>query len=189
MNNFFKTVGENIILSPIAKEALASIISVQKYPKGHTLLRAGAVCRKIFFVEEGLTRTFYYKDGKDVTDWFSPENTFAVSIISLLTGKSDRRIIELLEPSVFCVIPYKKLEQLYLQYHEIERLGRLLANAGIVQMQQRFDELHFASGLERYKNFITAYPSLLQRVPLGMLASYLGITQETLSRIRARVIL
>src|SRR6185295_19584374 len=153
--------------------------SLQKMelPKGHSLLRPSGVCQYLYFIEEGLTRTFYIKEGKDVTDWISTENSFAVSIISFLTRQPDIRGIELLEPSVLWALSWQDLENLYKQYHEIERLGRLLLSFGIIQVQQRFDELHFSSARERYQQLIHLHPSLINRVPLGMIASYLGISQ------------
>jgi CRP-like cAMP-binding protein len=172
-------------LSPESKQAIASIVTIRDLPKGCVLIKPGTTCRHMFFIERGLTRTFYFKDGKDVTDWLSVENSFAVSVISFITQQPDRRGIELLEDSRICEIPHDKLEQLCSSYHDIERLGRLLANSGVVQIQQRFDDLHFATASTRYKTLIDTSPSILQRVPLGMVASFLGITQETLSRIRA----
>jgi len=95
--------------------------------------------------------------------------------------------VELLEPSLLWAIPYKRLEDLYNSYHEIERFGRLLVSHGLILVQQRFDDLHFASALERYKKMLQQNPSFIQRVPLSMIASYLGISQETLSRIRSKI--
>ena len=98
----------------------------------------------------------------------------------------DRRSIELLEDSTIIEIPHYELENLFAKYHDLERLGRLWSNYGIVQLQQRFDDLHFATAAERYAKLIQNNPSILQRVALGIIASYLGITQETLSRIRSQ---
>jgi hypothetical protein len=78
------------------------------------------------------------------------------------------------------------LERLYKHHHDIERLGRLLVSFGLIQLQQRFDDLHFATAAQRYRTLLDSNPSFIRRVPLGMIASYLGVTQETLSRIRAR---
>jgi len=149
-------------------------------------VRENTVCNYVYFVEKGLTRTFYYKGGKDVTDWFSPENTFACSIVSFISRKPDRREIELLEPSVLWALHYNDLENLCVKHHEIERLTRHLVSSGLVQLQQRFDDLHFSPASQRYQTLMETNPSLIQRVPLGMIASYLGVTQETLSRIRAQ---
>ncbi|HZE82983.1 MAG TPA: Crp/Fnr family transcriptional regulator [Puia sp.] len=187
MEKFFETVSRFIPLSPAGKEELQAILKKHELPKGHVLIRQETICNHLFFVDSGLTRTYYLKDGKDVTDWISAENSFACSIVSFITRKPDRRIIELLEPSILYSLQYDDLEALYKKHHEIERLGRLLVSSGLVQMQEKFDDLHFSTALERYQNLMRTNPSFILRVPLGMIASYLGITQETLSRIRSQI--
>lgn len=185
MESFFNFIRTFMHLSLEGQELLGAVLQKLELPKGHLLVRAGTICHYIYFIEEGLARTFYVKDGRDVTDWISLENGISCSIVSFLTRRPDVRNIELLEPSVLWALAYHDLEGLYKQSHEIERLGRLLVNNGLIQMQQRFDDLHFATAQERYHKLLEEYPSLVQRVPLGMIASYLGITQETLSRIRS----
>jgi CRP-like cAMP-binding protein len=186
MTAFFNMLKDKIQLSEKSREAFLSVMRNEEYPRGHLLVKPGTVCRSFFFVEKGLTRTFYYKDGKDVTDWFSPENTIACSIVSFTTQKPDRRGIELLEDSSFWVLDHDDLEMLCSQYHEIERFARLSTAYGMILVQERFDDLHFATAAERYKKLLEHQPTILQRAPLGMVASYLGITQETLSRIRSQ---
>lgn len=186
MEKLFGFISQFTRLSPESREALASICERMEFPKGHVLLRPGAICHYIYYIESGLTRTYYIKDGKEVTDWISRENTIAVSLISFLTRKPDIRGIELLEPASILALPFQGLEALYQKFHEIERLGRLLVSFGAIQMQQRFDELHFVTAHQRYQGLLETHPDLIQRVPLGMIASYLGVTQETLSRIRGK---
>ena len=185
MEDLFKSLSQFITLSPESKSAFSGILIRKEMKKGEILLKAEKTCNHIYYIEKGLTRTFYLKDGKDVTDWISTEKNFSVSILSFITRKPDRRSIELLEDSILWSIYYDDLQKLYKEYHEIERLGRLLADQGLVQIQQRFDDLHFTSAQDRYKKLLLANPTIIQRVPLGMVASYLGISQETLSRIRS----
>lgn len=185
MNDFFETTGQFIRLSAESKKEFSDILKQMVLPKGHVLVKADTVCNYVYYIEKGLSRTFYLKDGKDVTDWISTEKTFACSIVSFITRKPDRRTIELLEDSLLWAIHHDELEKLYSVNHEIERFGRLLTSHGLVQIQQRFDDLHFATAHERYKKLMETNPTIIQRVPLGMIASYLGITQETLSRIRS----
>ena len=187
MQEFFETVSQFTILSANSRLALASVLKRSEFPKGEILVKPDTICDSIYFIERGLTRTYYIKDGKDITDWLSAENTFAVSIISFITRKPDRRAIELLEPSILLSIHVDQLESLCATHHDIERMTRLLVSSGLVQLQQKFDDLHFETALQRYQNLMTTNPTLLQRVPLGMIASYLGITQETLSRIRSQI--
>ena len=187
MEKFFLTVSQFTNLSAESKEELSSCLKILELPKGHVLVKADTVCNFLYFVDSGLTRTYYLKDGKDVTDWISDENSFASSIISFITRKPDRRIIELLEPSVLFSLHYKDLENLCKKHHDIENFFRHLVSFGLVQLQQKFDDLHFATALQRYQTLMENHPTFILRVPLGMIASYLGITQETLSRIRSQI--
>jgi CRP-like cAMP-binding protein len=186
MERFFQSINQFMHLSEESKEALAFILIPYELQKGRTLIHANTICEHAYFIEEGLARTYYIKNGKDVTDWLAAENSFVVSIVSFLTQKPDRRSVELLEPSVLWGLPFKELEKLYFEFHEIERLGRLLVSHGLMLLQQRFDDLHFATAQERYQKLLQQSPSFIRRVPLHIIASYLGITQETLSRIRAQ---
>ncbi|GAB3702957.1 Crp/Fnr family transcriptional regulator [Spirosoma flavus] len=187
INPFLEAIARFTPLSPDSRVALGNVLKRLELPKGHELVPQNTICRWVYFIESGLTRTYYYKNGKDVTDWLSAEGQFAISLSSFLTQQPDRRIVELLEPSILWGISHDSLEMLYQQYHDIERLGRLLANHGMLLLQQRFDELHFATALDRYRNLMALNPTFIQRVPLGMVASYLGMTAETLSRMRAQI--
>jgi signal-transduction protein with cAMP-binding, CBS, and nucleotidyltransferase domain len=186
MDSFFLTVAQFTHLADDSQQDLASKLRRQEFSKGHILVKPNTTCNYLYFIEQGLTRTFYYKNDKDVTDWISVENSFAVSLISFITRKPDRRGIELLEPSVLYLIHHNELETLCAKHHDIERLVRHLVSFGLTQLQQKFDDLHFSTALERYQRLLTTHLSLIGRVPLGMIASYLGITQETLSRIRSQ---
>lgn len=186
MNSFFNFINSFTKLSESSQMALDSILQRQELPKGHDLIRPGAICREFYFIEKGLTRTYYIKDGKDVTDWISAENSIAVSLLSFISGQPDRRGIQLLEDSILYSLSHDKIESLCQEYHDIERMVRLILSQGIVQLQQRFDNLHFATAYDKYQQLIETNASLIARVPLGMIASWLGITQETLSRIRAQ---
>lgn len=185
MDTFFKAIEPYSKLSTEGKRQLKSILKRQERPKGYLLVKHDTVCNNIFFVEKGLTRTYYYKNGRDVTDWFSPENTFACSILSYLSRNPDRRGIELLEDSCLITLQYYEIERLCLQHHDIENFVRQIISDGLIRMQNRFDSLIFETAEQRYKNFNSAFPFLHQRINLGHIASFLGITQETLSRIRA----
>lgn len=185
--NLFERLSPFVKLSPQSRAKLLSYMKKEELPKGHVLVPAGSICTHVYYIERGLSRIFYMKDGREVIDDFNAENEFTCSINTWLTRKPDNRQTELLEPSVIWSLPYTKLEELYDEHHDIERLGRHLITLELAEMQQRLTDLQFTPAQERYANFIAANPSLLQRVPLGMISSYLGITQETLSRIRARV--
>ncbi len=187
MDKFFEIISKICCLSTDSKKALSAILKRVELRKSHILVPQNSVCNYIYFIESGLTRTYYYNEGKDITDWLSPENSFACSVVSFISRKPDRRQIELLEPSVLWSLQYYEMEHLCARHHDIERIIRHLISLGLVSLQQRFDDLHFATALQRYQKLMKENPTLIQRVPLGMIASYLGMTQETLSRIRSQI--
>ncbi len=185
--SFFDTISPFVKLSPESRSTLLSNMRKEELPKGHVLVHVGGICSSVYYIEKGLTKRFYIKDGKEVIEEFRSENSFACSMNGYITKKADGRQIELLENSVIWSLPYVKLEELYDKYHDIERLGRYLITQELVEMHRRIQDLQFITAQERYENFVQNHPTLMQRVPLGMISSYLGITQETLSRIRAKV--
>lgn len=187
MENFFSAVEQHTELSNESRQDLASRLRELILPKGHILVKPDTVCNFLFFIDSGLTRTYYLKDGKEITDWISDENSFACSIISFITRQPDRRGIDLLENSVIFSLHYKDLDELCHKYHDIETFTRKLVSLGLIQLQQKFDDLHFTPAVDRYRTLMQTNPSFIQRIPLGMIASYLGITQETLSRIRSKI--
>lgn len=186
--SLFDTVSPFVKLSPESRATLLSHMLKQEMPKGHVLVPAGSICSSVYYIEKGLTKRFYMKDGKEVIEEFKAENSFACSMNGYITKRADGRQVELLESSVIWSLPYAMLEKLYDQYHDIERLGRYLITQELVAMHRRVQDLQFITAQERYANFAEKHPTLMQRVPLGMISSYLGITQETLSRIRAKTV-
>jgi len=147
----------------------------------------GSVCRNLFFIETGLARIFYYKDGKDITFSFVPENTFTTSADSFFEQKASRYNIETLEPCVVSAIKYEDLMSLFDQSHEIERFGRKIITEFLKSFSDRLISVQFETAAERYQTLQARYPNILSRVALGHIASYLGITQETLSRLRKNI--
>ncbi len=186
--SLFDTVSPFVKLSAESRATLLSHMLKQELPKGHVLVPAGSICSSVYYIEKGLTKRFYMKDGKEVIEEFKAENSFACSMNGYITKKADGRQVELLETSIIWSLPYAELEKLYDRYHDIERLGRHLITQELVEMHRRVQDLQFITAQERYQNFADTHPTLLQRVPLGMISSYLGITQETLSRIRAKAV-
>lgn len=156
-------------------------------PAKTNLQEVGKVCNSIYFVEKGIARTYYYKDGKDITYWIVAENDFLGAMGSFFMREPSNKLVETIEPCVLWKFEYHKLEALFAVNQEIERTARLFANYGIGLLEKRADSLHFNTAKERYDLLVKEQPEVLKRVPLGMIASFLGITQETLSRIRKQI--
>ena len=154
--------------------------------KGQYLLRSGAQCTDIYYVESGLLRGYYFNEDKEITNWLALDSEFATSFYSFIARVPSTESIEALETSELVQLPYASLQQLYADFPETERLGRILTENYYIRLEGRLLSVQFTTARERYQQLLANNPLLLQRAPLGHIASYLGITQETLSRIRAQ---
>jgi CRP-like cAMP-binding protein len=173
-------------LSAAAQYALNDCFEQVVFSKNDYLLAEGKVCRHLYFLEQGALRGFYNLDGKEITHWFGFENDFVTSFHSFITQQTSVENIQLLEGSILWAISKEMLAGLFNQYHEIERLVRIVYEKYYIRLEERYVNAQFKTATERYENLLRQTPHIVERVPLGHIASYLGISQETLSRIRSR---
>ncbi|RYY56272.1 MAG: Crp/Fnr family transcriptional regulator [Chitinophagaceae bacterium] len=155
-------------------------------PKNDLLLREGRTCRHLYFMEEGAARGYYTLEGREITHWFAFENDFLTSFHSFITQEPAVENIQLLEGSVLHRISKEKLTGLFNEFHEIERLVRIAYEKYYIRLEERYVNSHFRSATDRYESLLKESPHIIERVSLGQISSYLGISQETLSRIRAK---
>lgn len=174
-------------LSTAAFAALENCLEEQVMAKGDHLLRQGQVCRHLYFVEAGAVRGYYHIDDKEVTHWFGFEHDFITSFHSFITGIAAVENIQLLEGCILWRISKPQLEALYNDHHDIERVVRIAYEKYYIRLEERFVNGQFTSPKDRYLQLLQQAPHILQRVPLQMIASYLGTTPETISRIRSRL--
>lgn len=174
-------------LSPKALNAIMELLTEVKIKKHQNLQTIGQTCKTIYFVQEGAARIFYYKDGKDVTEYFAFENDPIIRAESLFTGKPSHKAIEAINETIFLAIPAKPLFTLFDQYRDIERLFRILVEHSYVDTINRLESLQFNSAEERYLFLLKKSPQIVKEIPLKHIASYLGITQVSLSRIRGNI--
>lgn len=184
MEHLLKHTRQFYPLSNEANDALVGCFEEKIFVKGDFLLKENQVCRNLYFLQLGALRGYYQLDGKEITHWFAFENAFVTSFHSFITGKPSVENLQFLEGSVLWSISKEKLEQLYNQYHEIERLVRIVYERYYILLEERYVNGHFKTAWERYQDLLNNAPHILERVPLGYISSYLGITQETLSRVR-----
>jgi len=184
MQEFLTYVNSLTQLSDKAQSALVAKMIQKEYPRKHLLVPDLALCDKIYFVQRGLLRVFYHNNEKEITDFFVAENGVVGPILRFRPIKMFMHSVDLLENSVVAYIHFADLEELFQEYHDIERLGRLIALQTTFLLQYRIDSIQFFSAEERYDDFIKTHPTILQRAPLGHIASYLGMNQVTLSKIR-----
>jgi CRP-like cAMP-binding protein len=155
--------------------------------KNTVLLDPGKVCKHIFFIEKGLLRSFYIKDGEERNLQFSLEGSFATDLKSLRGEQPSELTIQAIEPTTVCQIAKTDLVDLYGQSHQIEAFGRSLLEKLLAQQEEYSSWFQLYSARERYELLQTQQPALLQRLSLTHLASFLGIRRETLSRVRGRL--
>ncbi len=137
-------------------------------------------------MQHGLARIYYYKADIDVTESFSFQNSIVVRFESLFAGQPSKKGIQAIEDSEFIAVNATKLFKLYDEFPEIERIFRKITEVYLVENINRVESIQFHTAEERYTTLLKEAPDILKRVPLKYVASYLGITQVSLSRIRAK---
>lgn len=173
-------------ISELGLENANKLLKKEIFTKDAFLLQEGQIARRLYFIEQGLICGFYYKDHKEVVNWFAAENDFATSMYSFVAQKPGFEYLQALEETTVYSIAYPELQQLFLDFPEFDRFGRVLMEGYYVALEERLISLQFQTAKARYEGLLKNEAHLLQRVTLGKIASYLGITQETLSRIRGK---
>lgn len=161
-------------------------IQLFELPKKHLLVKKGSVCNCMYFISKGMARNFYEEDGKEMTTDIVLEGELLVSFSSFITRHPSRESIEMLENSVLQAIHYDDLQYLYLTYPVLERIGRLIAEHYYISLSAKNYRYKFSSAAERYEQLFRSKIEIVKRAPIGVIASYLGMSIETLSRIRSK---
>ena len=177
-------------LIPIAESKIQEFFSKftpSSLNKGDYFIREGKVCRKLAFITKGCMVCSYNKNGKEYIDEFSIENEFITDYASFIKGEPADKDVICLENTELLTIEYEDLQTLYEKDKEFEKAGRLMSDMLFVTWQDKAKSLLIDEAQTRYLKRIENRPSLPQRVPQYLIASYLGISPETLSRIRRKI--
>lgn len=175
-------------ISPLSAQSRDVFLNTWKYwsvPKDHILAREHTVSDYIYFIQKGIARIYYYKNDKEITEWIALDEQFFLSITSFFQRTPSHLIIQTTEPSEVYGIHHNDLMTLADQYHDIEKLLRKMVTASLILSQIRMDSIQFESAQQRYDRLLKNAPHIIQRVPVTYIASFLGVTLETLSRIRS----
>lgn len=170
-------------------DILEGILEPVKYGKGEMILAEGEVCRGISYIEKGLVRQFYNKNGKEVTEHLGVDHTIFMCIESLFKEESSRLQVEALEATLVYILPKSKLEAAAIRNVNIQMLYRKILEESLIQSQVHADLMRFETAPNKYKRLCELSPQVVLRAPLTYIASYLQMTPETLSRIRSGVLL
>lgn len=185
-DRFFAALNSIISLS---KETIADIdanLAAAHYPAHTILVREGQLSDRMFFILNGALRAYYIHEDKEYTDWFMFENMFACSLSAFFGAVPSPQCIETLEATDVLILTRQQLEDVCKKHHDMSLLNSRILSHSLVTLQTGFIDQRFKTAPERYVLLLEHYPEVIRRVPLKYIASYLGVSQETLSRIRAK---
>ena len=181
---------EKIIpLSELEKELILSKIEVKNYKAKTVLLNAGEICKHSYFVNSGILRSFNIND--NIVEYvlhFACEGWWIGDMYSLLSQKPGNLFIEVNEDAEVVILSKENQEELYLKIPKLERFFRILTENSLVAHQERLMDNLSLSAEERFEKFCSKYPTLIQRVPQKQIASYIGVTPEFFSKMKAKML-
>ena len=169
-------------------DILESILVRKTYHKGEIILAEGDICREFLYIHKGMLRQFYFKKDKQLTEHIGVEGSMVMCIESLFKEEPTHLQIEALENTIVFALPKKNLEEVALHNVNIQILYRKILEESLIQSQIHADLVRFESAYDRYKKLCHLQPQIIMRAPLLHIASYLQMTPETLSRVRAQML-
>ncbi|GAB4054230.1 Crp/Fnr family transcriptional regulator [Spirosoma litoris] len=181
-----QTIRHWIAIHEDEEAVISTLFERKQIAANDFFLTAGDVCHSVGFVVEGLLRYYILDDGQEHTYDFSPEQHFTCNYESFLTKTPSVRFIQAIEHTSLLVISYDNLQRLYDRLQEGQKFGRLVAEELFVGMLQKLTSFYNETAEERYDTLLRSFPDLQERVPQYVIASYVGIKPQSLSRIRAQ---
>lgn len=169
------------------EKVFMSVLRIENLPKGTILKVSGQVAKKIYLVKSGLMISTHISNGKEIGTGFYAEGDIGGDLISFLTNKPPKATIKVIEPTSFYVLNKSDLDDLKKQSPKTEHDIKCLLYEHLINfLQLRIDDLLQGSTVERYRMLQLKFPSVVHRLPLGFIASFLEMSPETLSRIRSQ---
>lgn len=159
----------------------------KKFKKNDVIFKPGSYLKHVYFIESGITRAYYYKGSKEITHCFFGENKFCTGVESVYYNKPSLFGFQALTPSSITLIPFELMQELKRKRIEFNEIIEKILLDNLIEFSKRLYNNQFETAQDRYMNLLKDNPELLQNVSLGHIASYLGITQQTLSVIRASI--
>ena len=167
-------------------EALTEISYTKTFAKGDYLLKANSICNKSYWVESGVLRRYYVHNDKEITTEFYFKNDLAMSFDSYILQKPSREYIQALTEVTVNITEYSSFQIEKIKHKQLQELDFLMTEYYALWLEEKVFELHTQNATERYQTLLTKSPHIIQQVQLTQIASYLNVSLETLSRIRAK---
>lgn len=187
MEIYFKKINDFISSLDVKTQlALDSISIKKKIKKGDFLLRQNEVCKKSYWIESGIARKYYLNEGKEVVTELYFDNDIAVSFDSYCLQKPSREFIEALTDITISETDFASFETTKKQFPDLVTLDLMMTEYYAMWLEDRLFQFHTMDATTRYRKLIKDHPHIIQNIPLTYIASYLGISLETLSRVRAK---
>lgn len=186
MGDWLESFQKMTQLSDIELAAIMEMAKNATFSQGDFFSTPDNTCKQIAVLQSGIGRVYHLHDGKEITDYFNTttRNQLVSSFVSFLKRKPSREYVQFLTDSEVLVINYDQLQELYDRFPSFERLGRLMAERNYLLALERIESLQYHNATQRYESFLNLYPGLMNQIPHHYVASYLGVTPESLSRIR-----
>jgi len=186
----FKHLEEKVTLSPSEKELITTFFTPATLKKRQILILEGQVCKYLTFVSKGLLKAYNVDEkGHEHINQFTPEGWWTSDMNSFFSGENSFYSIDALENSEVLLITREEFENLTLQVPVMDRYFRLLFQNSLITKERRLISSHTDSAEKKYKYLVENNPDLIKRVPQNLLASYLGLSAETLSRLKKNIML
>ena len=185
MENIIRKIRTYYPVSNEALEALVSLFERVVFPSRTIIIYAGKLDRKVYFIEKGITRSYVLHNGKQLTTWFSKEGDAACGSWDLYRHKAGFEYVETLEETTVYSISVEQLDELYRSYIDLANWMRVLQQENFLRLQDMHIRRLSWPAQERYEYLTRECPEIIRRANLGYIASFLGVTQQSLSRIRA----
>lgn len=187
MTTFLETISDFFPSDDVVISFFEEETETIEVKKGEMISTHDSLNRNVYFVEKGLVRSFYYEGGKDITTNFYSEGRLFANIDTLFDERPTKYNIEAIENTKIAYCNYLKLEELCDQSLSAANFSRYILGKLMTQMAERISSLQFMTAKEKYGKLMDEQPDIILRAPLGMIATYLGISQETLSRTRSSI--
>ena len=189
MSLIIQNISKHVSLTPEEELLFLSKIETRHYKARTIILNASEVCKHSYFVNSGLLRSFNINDNivEHVLS-FACEGWWIGDMYSLLSQKPGTLFIEVLEDAEVVLLSKENQEQLYLEIPKLERFFRILTENSLVANQERLMDNLSLTAEERYEKFCRKYSTLIQKVPQKQIASYIGVTPEFFSKMKARIL-